>query len=79
MKQEFIYSWETRKLRFLFPIKRSKHSQSKCYLQKNMYMQRILYGETKCNSEVRWNEYYSLKKTSELGDHLLADPDHDVI
>ena len=44
-----------------------------------MYMQRILYGETKYNSEVRWNEHCSLKKTSELGDHLLANPDHHVI
>ena len=36
-------------------------------------------GETKCNSEVRWNEHCSLKKSSEVGDHLSVNPDHNII
>ena len=35
-------------------------------------------GETKRNSEVRWNEHCSLKKSSEVGDHLLIDPNHNI-
>ena len=35
-------------------------------------------GETKRNSEVRWREYCSTKKTSEVGDHLLLNPGHKV-
>ena len=35
-------------------------------------------GETKRNSEVRWNEHCSLKKSSEVGDHLLVNPDHNI-
>ena len=35
-------------------------------------------GETKLNLEVRWNEYCLPKKTSEVGDYLLVNPDHDI-
>ena len=37
-----------------------------------MYMQKIL------NSEVRWDEHCSLKKSSEVGDHLLVNPDDNI-
>ena len=33
-------------------------------------------GETKQNSEVRWREHCSTKKTSEVVDHLLLQPGH---
>ena len=35
-------------------------------------------GETKGYSEVRWNEHGCLKKSSEVGDHLLVNPDHNT-
>ena len=35
-------------------------------------------GETKRSSEVHWNEHCSLKKSSEVGDHLLVNPDHSM-
>ena len=35
-------------------------------------------GDTKRNSEVRWKENCSTKKTSEVGDHLLLSPGHTV-
>ena len=35
-------------------------------------MQKIL------NSEVRWDEHSSLKKSSEVGDHLLVNPDDNI-
>ena len=37
------------------------------------------FRETKRNSEVRWNEHCSGKKTSEVGDNLLANSDHNNI
>ena len=35
-------------------------------------------GETKPHSEIRWNEHCSLKKSCEVGDHLLVNPGHDI-
>ena len=35
-------------------------------------------GETKPNSEVRWNKHCSLKKNSQVGNHLLINPDHNI-
>ena len=35
-------------------------------------------GEAKRNTEVRWKEHCSTKKTSEVGDHLLMNPGHTV-
>ena len=63
---------ENLKITICFPIKRSYFSQRKCYLQGSMF------GETKRNSEVRWNEHCSLKKGSEVGDHLVRNPDHNI-
>ena len=28
--------------------------------------------------EVQWNEHWSLKKSSEVGDHLLVNPEHHI-
>ena len=35
-------------------------------------------GETKRNWEVWWNGHCSLKKSSEVGDHLLINHDHNI-
>ena len=35
-------------------------------------------GETQRYSKVRWNKYCSLRKSSEVGDHLLVNPDHNI-
>ena len=35
-------------------------------------------GETKPSSEVRRNKHCSLKKSPEVGDHLLRNPDHNI-
>ena len=35
-------------------------------------------GETKRNTEVRWREHCSTKKTFEVGDYLLLNPGHTV-
>ena len=34
--------------------------------------------ETKRNSKVRWNKHCPLKKTSEVGDNPLVNPDHNI-
>ena len=34
--------------------------------------------ETKHNAEVKWNNRCSFKKTSEVGDHLLVNPGHNI-
>ena len=60
-KIRFRYSWKTRKL-YLFPMKDPiVHRVNVIY--KGTYTCKQFYiGETKCNSEVRWNEHCSLKK-----------------
>ena len=62
---------ENQKITVPFLTERSYCSQSECYLQRNMYMQRILYWRNK-------TEHCSLKKSSEVGDHLLVNPDHNI-
>ena len=34
--------------------------------------------QTRRNSEVGWNEHCSLKKSFEVGDNLLVNPDHNI-
>ena len=41
-----------------------------------MQMQKFYIAETKRNLEVLWNEHCFLQKTSEVGYHLLVNPDH---
>ena len=77
-KIKFRYSWKTRKLRSLFSLK-DPIVQLANVIYKGTYTCKEFYiGETKRNSEVRWNEHCSLKKSSEVGDHLSVNPDHNI-
>ena len=44
--------------------------QSRC---KEFYI-----GETKRNSEVRWNKHFSLKKNPGVGGHILVNLDYNI-
>ena len=77
-KIEFRYSWKTRKLRYLFQLKDPSVHQANVIYKGTCTCKEFYIGEAKRNSEVRWNEHCSLKKSSEAGDHLLVNPDHNI-
>ena len=77
-KTEFRYSWKTRELRSLFPLKDPVIYKVNVIYKGTCTCKEFYIGETKHNSEVLWNEHLSLKKNSEVGDHLLVNPDHNI-
>ena len=77
-KIKFRYSWKTRKLQSLFPLKDPIVQRVNVIYKGTCTCKEFYIGETKRNSEVRWNEPCSLKKSSEVEDHLLANPDHNI-
>ena len=77
-KINFRYSWKTRKLRSLFQLKDPIVHKANVIYKGTCKCRAFYIGETKRNSEVRWNEHCSLKKSSEVGDHLLVNPDHNT-
>ena len=53
------------------------HKASVTY-KDNCSCSKFYVGQSKQNCEVRWREYFSTKKASEVGDHLLLNPGHTV-
>ena len=77
-KINFRYSWKTRKLRSLFQLKDPIVHKANVIYKGTCKCRAFYIGETKRNSEVRWNEHCSLKKSSEVADHLLVNPDYNI-
>ena len=65
-------------MRSLFPLKDSIIHKMDVIYKGTCTCKEFYIGETKRDSEVRWNKHCSLKKSSEVGDHLLVNPDHNV-
>ena len=77
-KVKFRYFWKTKKLRSLFTLKDPVIHRGNLIYQGTCSCKEFYVGETKRNSETRWKEHYSTKKTTEVGDHLLLNPGHTV-
>ena len=77
-KIKFRYSWKTRKLRSLFPWKDPIFHKVNVIYKGTCTYKEFYIGVTKRNLEFRWNEHCSLEKSSEVGDHLLINPDHNI-
>ena len=77
-KIKFRYSRKTRKLRYLFQLKDPLVHKVNVIYKGTCTCKEFYIGKTKLNSEIRWNEHCSLKKSSEVGDHLLVNADHNV-
>ena len=74
----FRYLWKIRKFRSLLLFKYPIIHKANIIYKGTCTCNEFYIGEIKCNSEVRWNKHCSLKKTSEVGDHLLVNPDHNI-
>ena len=71
-----VITWETRNVRFLFPLQ-GKHDYQSCVICKRDFSCGLHYiGETKCTSEFRWNEHNNRTKVSEPLKHLQNNIDH---
>ena len=77
-KIKFGYSWKTRKLWLLFTLKDPIFHKVNCIYMRTCTCKDFYTGETQRYSKVRWNKYCSLRKSSEVGDHLLVNPDHNI-
>ena len=77
-KIKFRYSRKTRKLWFLFPLKDPIVHKTNVIYKGTCTCKEFYIGKTKRSSEVWWNKHCSLKKSSEVGDHLLVNPDHNI-
>ena len=75
---KFRYSWKTRKLQSLFSLKDTIVHKTNVISKGTCKCKEFYIQETKHNSEAWWNEHCSLKKSSEVGDHLLVNPDHNI-
>ena len=77
-KIKFRHSWRTRKLRSFFLLKNPIVRKANVTYKGTCICKEFDTGETKRNSEVRWNEHYSLKKSSEVGYHLLVNHEDNI-
>ena len=77
-KIKFRYSWKTRKIWSLFPLKDPIVHKTNVIYKWTCTCKEFYVGETKCSSEVWWNKHCSFKKSSEVGNHLLVNPDHNI-
>ena len=77
-KIKFRSSWKTKKLQSLFSLKDTVVHKANVIYKGTSTCKEFYIGETKRNSEVRWNEHCSLKKSSEVRDLLLVNPDHNI-
>ena len=75
---KFRYYWKTRKVRSLFPLKDLVIHKTNVIYKGTCSCKDFYIGETKRNADIRWREHGSLKKSSEVGDHLLANPGHTI-
>ena len=72
------YSQKTRKLQSLFSLKDLIVHEANVIYKETCTCKEFYIGETKRNLVVRWNKHSSLKKSSEVVDHLLVNPDHNI-
>ena len=77
-KIKFRYSWKTRKLPSLFTLKDPIVHKANVIYKGTCTCKEFFAGGTKRNSEVQQNQHCSLKKSSEVGDHLSINPDHNI-
>ena len=75
---EIRCAWKTRKSRYLFPLKDTIVDKANVIYKGTCTCKEFYIGETKRNLVVRWNKHSSLKKSSEVVDHLLVNPDHNI-
>ena len=73
--KKFKYSCKTRKLWSIFPLKDPIFHKANILYKGTCTCKQFYIGETKRNSEVRWNKHCSLKKSSGVRYHLLINPD----
>ena len=69
---------ENQKITTLFQLKDPIFHKANVVYKGTCTCKEFYIGEAKHNSEFRWNEHCSLKKSSEVGDHLLANPNHNI-
>ena len=62
----------------LFPLKVPIAHKAKVIYKGICTCKEFNIGETKRNSDVRWNEHCSLEKSSEVGGHHLVNTDHNI-
>ena len=77
-KVKFRYFWKTAKVRSLFLLKDPVINKTSVIYKSTSSCSEFYIRETKRNSEVRWREHGSTKKTSEIDQHLLLSPGHTV-
>ena len=75
-KIKFRYSWKTKKIWSLLPLKDTIVHRANVIHKRTC--KEIYIRETKHNSAVWWNEHCFLKKSSEVGYHLLINPNHNT-
>ena len=72
-----VIKWTTRKIKTLFSLK-SKNPHPSCKIYEGICSCGSSYiGETKRNTEVRWNEHNDPKGESEPAKHLYNNPSHE--
>ena len=72
-----VIKWTTRKIKTLFSLK-SKNPHPSCKIYEGICSCRSSYiGETKRNTEVRWNQHNDPKGKSEPAKHLYNNPSHE--
>ena len=77
-KIKFGYAWKTRKLLSLFQLKDPIVHKANVVYKGTCTCKEFYIGGAKHNSEFRWNEHCSLKKSSEVGDYILVNPNHNI-
>ena len=71
-----VLAWKTRNMRFLFLLK-DKSDYKSCVICKGDCSCGSRYiGETKRNTEVRWNEHNNPTKCSKPSNHLRSNINH---
>ena len=69
---------ENQKITTLFQLKDPIFHKANVVYKGTCTCKEFYIGEAKHNSEFRWNEHCSLKKSSEVVDHLLVNPNHNI-
>ena len=76
-KIKFMYSWKIENYS-LFELKDPIVHKASVIYKGTCTCKEFYIRETKRNSKVPWNEHCSLKKSSEVEDHLLVNRDHNI-
>ena len=71
-----VITWKTRNIRSLFPLKDESDYKSCVIYKGDCSCVSCYIGETKRNTEVRWNEHNNLTKSSEPSKHVRCNINH---